>query len=827
MLSTFSFTLFAGNQLDSLRRELSVVNDKGKVDVLIQIGDSLEFIDPIEARKHYETAVALARLVGNNEIVAGSLQSLGSFEYGLGQYQKSIESDREALELYRKDQDSSGMASAFMGLGIAYSDLSLHQLAMDNYLESKALYEELNDQVGLAYLYLNLGASFNYLKDYDLANEYYRKAEALFLKLDYKEEYADVLQNLGSSYSDSGDDIKAYSYYKRALLIYEQHEYVAGWMLCLANAGLTMANLDSLDRALEMIDGSIKLSTTAGDLSTLSYALNSNGKILMKLKRYAEADLALTGAKEIALANGFSEEIKENHLLRSDLFHATGNQLYAYIHRVWHDDMRDSLEQLNNLGSINSQMLAYETEKRDRQIKLLETERERKLLNEEKNVSLFWLICSVLGLSLIGGALLYFSYTKKKKSEALLKIKQRELTQINLKLEEEKLMAEQATNSKAEFLSMMTHELRTPLNAVVGIANVLEEKNRNEEDDQALQTLKFASHNLLALINDILDFNKLESGNVNLEEVNFDLTKLLQNIRMSFQMEASKKNLHFSVHRSQNVPQIVCGDPTRLTQIITNLVSNALKFTHQGFVRLYVELVYSKSGEHRIRFVVKDTGIGIPKEKQATIFNSFQQAESSTTRKFGGSGLGLSICKRIIEISGGSLNVESEPGLGSTFLFELPFKSVKENEFDSSSAMDEEAIKNMKDKISGLNILLVDDNEMNIFVAKTILKNLNISVKEAFSGMEALDILDEGDQFSLVLLDLQMPGIDGFETSKRIKLNQINLPVVALTASSKEEVSFNGNSENFNGYLRKPFEIEQLIEVLYYATRPSKNQFSV
>ena len=351
-------------------------------------------------------------------------------------------------------------------------------------------------------------------------------------------------------------------------------------------------------------------------------------------------------------------------------------------------------------------------------------------------------------------------------------------------------------------------------------------QRRNEEDDEALRTLKFASNNLLSLINDILDFNKLESGNVLLEEVNFDLTKMLQNIRMSFQMDAAKKNIHFSVHRSQNVPQMICGDPTRLTQILTNLVSNALKFTQQGFVRLYVEVVHSKSGEYRIRFVVKDTGIGIPKEKQAAIFDSFQQAESSTTRKFGGSGLGLSICKRIIEISGGSLNVESEPGLGSTFLVELPFKATQKNLPDSASALDEEALKNMKEKIAGLKILIVDDNEMNIFVAKSILGNLQIATKEALSGHEAIDLIEEGEVFDLVLLDLQMPGIDGFETSKRIKTIQSTLPVVALTASSKEEVSFNGRSENFNGFLRKQFEIEHLVEMIYFSSKPMQNHFS-
>lgn len=818
--------LLAGTQLDSLRHELSAVSDRNKVDVLIQIGDSLQYIDPSSALTHYETAVDLARLIGDKSAIAESLGSLGNYKYGIGKYQESIEAEMESLQYFKLSNDSAGMANAHMGLGIAYSDIALHQLAMEHYLESKAIYEELHDETGLAYLYLNLGCSFNYLKDYDLSNEYYHKAEKLFQQLNLKEEYADVLQNLGSSYSDKGNEIKAYAYYRDALQIYEKHEFLDGWMLCLANAGLTLASLDSLDLGLEMLEKSIVLSKRAGDLSNLAYALNSKGQILTQLKRYKEADLILKEALELATENDFIEEIKENHLLRSDLFHATGDQLYAYIHRVWHDEIKDSLEFLNSIGSINSQMMAYETEKRDHQIKLLQAQREQELLNEEKSYSKFWVIFIVMGLILIGAALIYYSYNKKKKSEALLKIKQRELTQINLKLEEEKQMAEKATNSKAEFLSMMTHELRTPLNAVIGIANVLEAKNRNEEDDEALRTLKFASNNLLSLINDILDFNKLESGNVLLEEVNFDLTKMLQNIRMSFQMDAAKKNIHFSVHRSQNVPQMICGDPTRLTQILTNLVSNALKFTQQGFVRLYVELVHSKSGEYRIRFVVKDTGIGIPKEKQAAIFDSFQQAESSTTRKFGGSGLGLSICKRIIEISGGSLNVESEPGLGSTFLVELPFKATQKNLPDSASALDEEALKNMKEKIAGLKILIVDDNEMNIFVAKSILGNLQIATKEALSGHEAIDLIEEGEVFDLVLLDLQMPGIDGFETSKRIKTIQSTLPVVALTASSKEEVSFNGRSENFNGFLRKPFEIEHLVEMIYFSSKPMQNHFS-
>jgi signal transduction histidine kinase/ActR/RegA family two-component response regulator len=432
---------------------------------------------------------------------------------------------------------------------------------------------------------------------------------------------------------------------------------------------------------------------------------------------------------------------------------------------------------------------------------------------------------SVLSLVLlITAVVIFFAYRKKQGSEALLELKKKELEEINLKLKEEKRIAQKATQSKSDFLSTMTHELRTPLNAVIGISNMLEEESNEQKRKEALQTLKFASKNLLSLINDILDFNKLESGNVNLEEVSFNLTTLLQNIRMSFQLQASQKSIRFTVHRSGNVPEMVMGDPTRLTQVLSNLVSNAIKFTEQGFVRMYAELVHEKSGKARIRFIVKDTGIGIPPEKQDLIFNSFQQADQSTSRKFGGSGLGLAISKKIIELSGGQLKLESQEGLGATFMFELPFKLVNDESTDVLKEVTIEELEEMKSQLRYKRVLLVDDNEMNLFVARNILQSMEVDPIEASSGFEAIDIFEERTDFSMVLLDLQMPGIDGYETARTIRSINSKIPIIALTASSKEEVNMSSSGFRFNGFIRKPFEVDQLIQTMFKSSGLSFNR---
>lgn len=816
----------AGEVFDGLRGSIASVEDERKIELLVELADSLSFIDPGTAIKYYETATELAKIIKNDQKLADCLVSHGDFNFDHGDYKFCVRAYSDALRIYQSIPDSSGMANAHLGLGLAYSDLSMYSAAMEHYISSKNIYEETNDTIGLAYLYLNLGATYSELDDLVQAKTYSEKAFEYFQKLGRVEEQADILQNMGNYYSELGNEEMAYEQYAKALNIYRENDFIAGLTLCLANAGSSKAELGSLSNGIEMLEESVVLARRSKDLSTLTYALATLGNLQYRNKNYNAAKLSLEEAKELAFENDFLVELQSIYEYIGELKHCTGDQLGAYVSQIQASELRDSLEHANKLSEVNSQMLTYETQKRDQQIKRLEAEQERNVLEQSKNSTLLWLIGGIILIILLVVVILLTSIQKHRKRALILEEHNQELKRITESLSFEREQAQKAIESKSEFLSMMTHELRTPLNAVIGIAGMLEREQKDKRNEEALGTLKFASNNLLNLINDILDFNKLEHGSVSMENVEFDLTKLLQNIRMSFQHEAANRNIAFSMHRNQNVPTRVIGDPTRLGQVLTNLVSNALKFTPQGFVRVYTELVRESGTEARVRFIVKDTGIGIPKDKQDLIFNSYQQADDSTSRKFGGTGLGLSICKKIIENFGGELKLESEPGTGSTFVFEIPFRIAEGQDDVESLEIKPQMLESMKAQIRFMKVLVVDDNELNLFVAKNVLQSLDIDVIEATNGKLALEKLESGIKVDAVLLDLQMPMMDGFETAAEIRKLNSDIPVIALTASRKDELTMKQRQTVFEGFIKKPFDPEEIIENLYNSTKSVYNSAS-
>ena len=381
--------------------------------------------------------------------------------------------------------------------------------------------------------------------------------------------------------------------------------------------------------------------------------------------------------------------------------------------------------------------------------------------------------------------------------------------------------AEEASNAKAQFVSTMSHEIRTPLNAVVGITHLLLTEDPKPEQIKNLRTLQFSANNLLALINDILDFSKIESGKIELEEIEYDIKELLERLFSMFEFKAAEKSIDLTMNISDGLPHMVKGDPVRLNQILVNLLSNAIKFTDIGGVNLSVEVVEETASKIEVKFTVTDTGIGIPKDKLSNIFESFTQASADTSRKYGGTGLGLSISKRLAEMQGGELTVESTPGKGSAFTVNMSFeKSLSRPDVKVGELEDKEEV-----NISGSRILLVEDNEVNQMVANQFLKRKDISSEVADNGLIALEKI-KSKQFDLILMDLQMPEMDGFEAAKRIRSYPDTyfkeIPIIALTASTMSEVRRKVFASGMNDFISKPFVPETFYECLYKYLRKEK-----
>ncbi|WP_111671145.1 PAS domain S-box protein [Algoriphagus litoralis] len=393
-------------------------------------------------------------------------------------------------------------------------------------------------------------------------------------------------------------------------------------------------------------------------------------------------------------------------------------------------------------------------------------------------------------------------------------------TQRELRLAKER--AEQASQIKSQFLSVMSHEIRTPMNAVIGLAHFLMEEDPRPDQLENLKTLQFSAENLMALINDILDYNKIDSGKVELEQVQFDIRNMIHRIVHSHSFQANEKNLRISCEIDEAIPEILIGDSLRIGQIVNNLVSNAIKFTDSGFVRISISREYTKDNQTDIKFSFEDSGIGIPENKRKSIFEAFTQASSSTSRKYGGTGLGLAIVKRLVELHGGEIEVRPRNGGGSIFEFIIPFEFVDSRKLETqrSGAFVQQR------SLQSASILVAEDNMVNQILIRKFLNKWEVgNLVIASDGQEALDQFESGS-FDLILLDLQMPELDGFEVATFIrnhpdpKMNSI--PILALTAASINEVKDEMKSSGMNDFIPKPFTPEILYEKILNCLNPKE-----
>jgi len=391
---------------------------------------------------------------------------------------------------------------------------------------------------------------------------------------------------------------------------------------------------------------------------------------------------------------------------------------------------------------------------------------------------------------------------------ALNDLSERKRVESELILAKEK--AEEATRAKALFLSTMSHEIRTPMNAVIGVTHLLSEDNPREDQLSNLNILKLSADNLMTLINDVLDFSKIEAGKVELESIDFNFRNFINNVAAGFHMKANEENLDFIVEVDPKIPAHLMGDPTRLSQIVTNLCGNAIKFTDEGSVSLKVNFSSFKNDNIKLQFEISDTGIGIPADKKDQIFESFSQADSNTTRLYGGTGLGLAITGKLIELMNGTISVESELDKGTSFFVDVELKTSMKSAQQVN--FNDDYFKECS-KIEGLHVLVAEDNPMNVLIIKQFLKKWNVTYEVAKNGQSALDKIQEED-FDMVLMDLQMPIMDGYAASENIRKLEANkykeIPIIAVTASAFNEIRGKVLAAGMNDFVTKPINPEEL-----------------
>jgi len=373
--------------------------------------------------------------------------------------------------------------------------------------------------------------------------------------------------------------------------------------------------------------------------------------------------------------------------------------------------------------------------------------------------------------------------------------------------------AEESNKLKEAFLANMSHEIRTPMNAIIGFSDILSKANLEEKEKEYVRTIKVAGENLLTIINDILDISKIEAGMMIFEEKTFGIQELFKSLNVMLMGKANEKKLELVFSCDKNIPEVLLGDHTRLTQIIINLAGNAIKFTQKGNIHVHASGV-KKNGGTLVEFSVKDTGIGISSDKLEHIFERFRQAESNTTRKYGGTGLGLSIAKQLVELQGGTLSVKSELNIGSVFTFCIPYR--KATQIQTKLAVIEKKY-NLQD-LSKLNILLVEDNPLNVKLILSLFSEYNFKLQIAENGSLGIEKLKE-NKFDIILMDMEMPVMNGYEAASIIR-NELNsnIPIIAMTAHAMAGEREKCLSLGMNDYISKPINANLLFEKMHDLT---------
>ena len=817
--------------IDSLERAyVQAESDADRIHVLKNI--SWEYLnnrnDSELAKQYIDSLYNLSRASGNEIGISYANYQYAVLERQAGNYSEALSHIDLYLEFTQKTKDQFQLANGLYQKALTLDEKGEFDKSLELFFRILKIYEEQQDDFSIGTTLNAIGETLQKTGKVSEAMENYTRALKLFSQAENKAEMANANYNIG----DTHLKLKAYDsalvYFNKALALDKEISSQWGMAYDYESLGKVYEEIGEPDRALSYHQSALAIRKDLGHKRELSFSYAALGNLNRELKNFSKAEEQLLKAVEISEQIGAKTESRSNYSLLSSLYEDQGNYAKALEYKNKYVVINDSLYNESKSQQIEELQVRFESEKQQAEIDALEKDAEISDLRLKRQTTLRNITIGIALLAILLSIILFNRYRFRQRVKAEAREKKRQLENEKRKTELEKKRVDELRKIdqlKDEFLANTSHELRTPLNGIIGLAESLKDGVAGDLTKKAVDNLDMITNSgkrLSHLINDILDFSKLKNKDLVLAIKPVDLYSLAQVIIKLSEPLIDGKKISLINDIDKNVP-LVDADENRLQQILHNLIGNAIKFTQKGEIKLSA----SPKGKQLV-ITVSDSGIGIEREKFESIFNSFEQGDGSTIREYGGTGLGLSVTKQLVELHGGNIEVKSKVGKGSTFSFTLPLSKTKRSKKGSIQEVETERVKALEPEgpsvskeeankqlstTKGKRILIVDDEPVNRRVLENHLQLAGYEVTEVNSGREALDLLDQNMVFDLILLDVMMPGMSGFEVCEKIRKKYLTseLPVVMLTAKNRVSDLVNGFSAGANDYLTKPFSKNELL----------------